>query len=410
MKIKWTFLIFILCITSSFALKPSQVKIPITGKPYAPLANFDKRMVTFLKRWKLPGAAVAVMRQGHLVYARGFGWADIHAHQPVQPNSLFRIASVSKMITAISVLYLVQHRRLRLNDKVFRILNDLKPVSGKRVDPRLYKMTVLNLLQMSSGWHAKRTLGFDPMFGPWPRHFIRLLGTKPPAYCEMTTRVMMGFRLRANPGRSFSYSNLDYCILGLIVNKVTGYPYGPWGYAEYIKEHILSPLGIYNMQIGSTEFRNRAPGEVIYYRFPLSATDAKGFKPAVNLPYSPNELLRTNYADGGWIASAVDLVRLVQALEDNKILSNKMLRVMLQRPSYLSSKTQNYYTMGWKVRLYNGRRYLISTGSFTGTNAMVIYKPNGTIVAIIFNARTPPYTFFKRFRPKLRQLLMSVHV
>src|SRR5262245_34574588 len=100
-------------------------------------------MTTFLKENDVPGAALAVTRNGRLVHARGFGYADRDSKKLVEPNSLFRIASISKPITAAAVLHLVERGKLKLDDKAFAILK-LKPVlePGTQEDPRLAQITV----------------------------------------------------------------------------------------------------------------------------------------------------------------------------------------------------------------------------------------------------------------------------
>lgn len=144
-----------------------------------------------MRRWNLPGAALVVMKNGKITTARGYGWADIQSRIPVQPNSLFRIASASKTFAAVTTLKLIQEGKLNLNDKVFVILNDLKPLTGKSINPQIYQITVQNLLQMSSGWFRPGPGHFDPLFGPWPKNFELALSPELPASCQTTVRYMI---------------------------------------------------------------------------------------------------------------------------------------------------------------------------------------------------------------------------
>ena len=105
----------------------------------------------------MPGGAVAVVKDGRLILARGYGWADVESHEPVAPDSLFRIASLSKSLTAAAILKLVEDHRLGLDDRVFPLL-----AMGPARDPRLARITVRNLLQHTGGWDRDQT--FDPMF------------------------------------------------------------------------------------------------------------------------------------------------------------------------------------------------------------------------------------------------------
>lgn len=81
-----------------------------------------------MRKWGVPGGAVAIARDGRIVYARGFGWADVQRRRPVQPESRFRIASISKPLTAAAILRLEEQERLRIDDPVVRYLGEIKRV------------------------------------------------------------------------------------------------------------------------------------------------------------------------------------------------------------------------------------------------------------------------------------------
>ena len=138
--------------------------VVVTGKHNPALSSFDELMTTFIKTHQVPGASLAVTRAGKLVYARGFGYADLAKKQPVQPGSQFRVASLSKPITAVAILQLVDQGKLKLADRVFTILKP-KPVFENpkdKMDPRLRQVTILHCLQHSGGWD--RSASFDPIF------------------------------------------------------------------------------------------------------------------------------------------------------------------------------------------------------------------------------------------------------
>lgn len=385
---------------------PPEINIPVSGFSNDPgMASFERQFIPFLKKWRVPGASMTVIKNNQVIAMRGYGWADKDTKEMMAPESLFRIASVSKTFTAVTVLKLIQDGKLRLDDSVFHILSDLKPLNQREINPRIYQITVQNLLQMSSGWFS--TGGhFDPMFGPWPKQVSDVLSPELPASCETTARFMMSQPLRHRPGTNYSYSNLDYCILGLVINKVTGQPYGYSGYEHYVRDNILAPLGIRNMQIGSTQLQYRVPGEAKYYRDPRS-TSAEELANSSYLPYSSDEILRKNFANGGWIATSKDLAMFLQALNQGRILNEQSLRLMQQKPVFASKDKTTYYTMGGIISNLDKERYWIQTGSFTGTNAMILTKPNGTTIAVIFNYRPDTYSFLARFRPELRRLLIN---
>jgi hypothetical protein len=140
----------------------AKTTLPITGLAVPQMTSFDAMVIDLMKRWSLVGASLAVAKDGRLVFARGHGFSDLERQVPVQPDSLFRIASVSKPITSAAVLSLVEHGRLDLNARAFELLESLKPPRGAAVDPRLATITVRQLLWHAGGWDRDRS--FDPMF------------------------------------------------------------------------------------------------------------------------------------------------------------------------------------------------------------------------------------------------------
>jgi N-acyl-D-amino-acid deacylase len=215
------------------------------------LASFDRTIAGLMAKWQIPGASIAVVKDGRLVLAHGYGWADRESRQPVRPESLFRIASLSKSLTAAAVLKLAEEGRLRLDDKAFALLGDLKPRPGAAVNPDLRKITLRNLLQHSGGWD--RDQSFDPMFRP--REIAATMGVPPPAGAETIVRYMLDQPLQFAPGTKYAYSNFGYCVLGRIVEKVSGERY-----EDFVRNRILRPAGATAMRLGHTLLGERAPG------------------------------------------------------------------------------------------------------------------------------------------------------
>lgn len=412
--------LLVLCVFSSVDAKTHKskkqaapaappVNIPITGTATDPgMADFDSKFVAFMRKWRVPGASLTVMKNDQVIASRGYGWSDKEASQTIDANTaLFRIASASKTFTATTILKLVQDGKLKLDDHVFTILNDLQPLNGRKLNSQIYQITVEDLLHMSSGWFNGGSGHLDPMFGPWPKYISDILNPELPASCETTTRFMMSMPLRYKPGTSYAYSNLDYCILGLVINKVTGYRYGPDGYEAYVKQNILAPVGITDMRIASTQLKYRAPNEVRYYPVPGMVIPPDEMPNESYLPYSDMEVLKKNFANGGWMASSKDLATFIQALSQGRILNSKYLAIMQAKPPFAGSKRDTYYTMGGIIYNRNGQRYWIQTGSFTGSNSLIVTKPNGTTIAVIFNYRPDTYSFLGRFRPELRNLIIN---
>lgn len=368
--------------------KVTKTKKVVKRKP-APVissANFDQQYVRFLRRWQIPGSAVAIIQNDNLILSRGYGWADIENRRAVTPDSVFRIASVSKAITAVAIMKLVQEGKLNLDSKVYHILNEVQPLatSTTRTSDRIYTITVRNLLEMSSGWVTDR--GIDPMLGDWSSRMLKQLDNKIPPDCQTAARMMMTIPMQYAPGTQYSYSNFNYCMLGLIINKVTGFP-GSSGYEAYMKQQLLTPYGITSMRIGDNTPGKQPSNEVRYYFFePESKSNPNLGRINDGLPYGHTHLLHKNFSDGGWVASAPDLARFLQALGKRKILTPDMIRVMSAKPSFQANR-DSYFAKGWSVKQLKGHRFMLKTGSFTGTQALVMLEDNGTAYVALFNAK-----------------------
>src|SRR5512135_3494483 len=153
-----------------------------------PKESFEKVIGALMTKWNVPGGAVALVRNEKLVMAEGYGLSDKSAGTAAAPESLFRIASLSKPVTAVAVLKLVETGALSLDDKAFTILSDLEPAPGATVDPRIYDITVRDLLRHSGGWD--RDHSFDPMFKS--RDIAAAMGVATPPDAPTIIRYMMG--------------------------------------------------------------------------------------------------------------------------------------------------------------------------------------------------------------------------
>ena len=203
---------------------PGQLEIPISGAAVPGMASYDQTITDFMRKHAIPGGAVAVLRDGKLIYARGFGYADVENKMPVQPDALFRIASVSKPITAAAIMKLVEEGKLELDDRIAPFIAHLTPAPGATVDPRWEQITIRHLLTHTGGWdRTKPNGGFDPIDRPLIA--AAAVNAPAPASPETLIRYMKGMPLDFNPGEKFVYSNLGYIILGRVIERVSGIPY-----------------------------------------------------------------------------------------------------------------------------------------------------------------------------------------
>src|ERR1019366_6272250 len=211
-----------------------------TGTVVPSLAPFDQAMTALLSKYSIPGGSIGVSKNGKLVFARGYGYADAEAQIPTQPDSRFRIASLSKAITAVTVMHLVEQGLLTLDQPAFALLPDLQPPAESKPDPRLASITIRNLLNHTGGWDRDTT--FDPMFiSPT---VCAALGVPAPASTENIIRYMRGQPLQFAPGTQYVYSNFGYAVLGRVIERVTG-----MSYEQYVRQNVLAPMGISQMRI-----------------------------------------------------------------------------------------------------------------------------------------------------------------
>jgi N-acyl-D-amino-acid deacylase len=355
-----------------------------TGTEIPGMSAFDRIIPALMRKYDVPGGAVAVVKDERLVFARGYGWADRENHELVQPDSLFRIASLSKAITAAAVLKLVEQGRLKLNDRAFRLLDDLKPLAGAKADRRIYDITIRELLNHSGGWDRDKS--FDPMFRS--QEISQTLGIPGPAGPDAIIRYMLGQPLQFAPGTRYAYSNFGYCVLGKVIEKVTGQHY-----ETFVREAILHPGGVRCMREGHTLLRDRVPNEVHYYGYPgIGLADSVFPSTSNKVPwFYGGWYIEAMQAHGGWIASVVDLARFITDVDGRprhqNLLTRESIREMTARPAGLWVGSDNWYGMGWQVRVAGNDFNWWHTGSLDGTTTIMVRANNGLDWVALFNSR-----------------------
>ena len=335
----------------------------------------DRSFGYFLRYWNIQGASVAIVKDGKLVFARGYGFADSTRNIAVEPFHKFRIASISKLITATAIMKLQSERKLNLGDKVFGpdgILNS--DYFADPIDRRANDITVAHLLAHQGGWSHRYG---DHMFMP---HVIAdFLGKELPVTTEDIVRFALNKRLHFRPGSGRSYSNLGYAILGLVVEEVSG-----MSYEDYCQKELFEPLGIYDFELARNIYEHRDPLEVRYYE-PSNAIPKEsiyGTGEMVPASNGGNDIEALGGA-GAWITTAPDLLRFVMSVDGLNIHED-----ILPEPSidFMTNRSNGFAPVGWKATTKNG--YWWRTGSFAGTSAMVKRMPDGTLWAVLLNTST----------------------
>jgi uncharacterized protein (TIGR03437 family) len=348
--------------------------IPITGQAVPDLTAYDSVVTSLMQKYQVPGVALAVARDGRLVFARGYGYADTDLQLPVQPDSLFRLGSVTKPHTAAAIFKLIEQGKLSLSDKAFAILSNLQPLPGTVVDPRIATITIQELLEHESGWYGEADgTGYDPMFDV--DHIAQVMGTPAPADCPTVIRYELGRPLDTNPGTYYSYLNFGYCILGEVVHQLSGVPYD-----VYLKANITGPIGNSRTALGGSLKTDQLPGEVTYYDLPGAALVASVFPPfgMVPRPYGGFSML-ANEADGGLVSSTIELLRFLTSINGDGAMQLLQTPPPPDPPHGLGVPV---FGQGW-VWGFNGGIWGTSTGLFLDSSA-----PQGrTDFAFLANSR-----------------------
>jgi len=333
----------------------------------------DKSFERFREQNLLKGLAVAIVKDEKLIFAKGYGYADTEAKISASPEQLFRIASVSKLITSIAIMKLVESGKIKLDDKVFGkygILNDEK--LGKIKDNRLENITVRNLLNHSGGWTQRYG---DIAF--LPRIVSEQTGDPMPLKINSYLKFVTSKRLHFEPGSSSAYSNLGYMILGEVVARVS-----KTSYEKFVKENILKPAHIFDMQLGGSFENEKLLEEVRYYQpedaQPVEAYDGSGrMVPKI---YGSTNMALLGSA-GGWIASPVDLMKLLVVIDGDSRTKDILSAKSIAEMTHVDENGLD--PLGWRSTNENGEWW--RTGTLPGSSALVKREPNGISWVMITN-------------------------
>ncbi|MBA4031464.1 MAG: D-aminoacylase [Planctomyces sp.] len=365
---------------------------PISGEAVPGFEAIDGLMASFIAKHRVPGAALAVCNNGMVVYSRGFGYADIDNKIPVEPEALFRVASLSKPFTSVAILQLIEEGKLSMDDHVVDYLN--KDDTAKITDPRWSQVTVRHCLQHTGGWD--RAKSSDPVTRP--AEIAKVLGISFPVGPGDVVSYAIRQPLDFDPGERYAYSNLGYLVLGRIMESVT-----KKDYEQYVKERVFGPLGLTGPRLGKALIENRFPGEVKYY-LPKPVTGSSVTPPIVGQS-APLQYGAENFeafeAHGGWITSAIDLVKFSSAFDDPgqcPILGSRGIEEMWKRPTGLAGYQEGgeprpfYYGCGWSVRPADRPEKWTArhAGRIAGTGSMVVHGWNGLNWAVVFNTDVNP--------------------
>jgi CubicO group peptidase (beta-lactamase class C family) len=327
--------------------KPASVPLP-TASERAEMTALGRG---FMETYAAPALSFAVGYAGEIVHQDAWGFADLEGQEPVTPQHLFRIASVSKPITSIALLRLIEQNRVRLTDRVFgpgALLGTAygQPPYNDGVD----QITVEHLLtHTGGGWSNDNR---DPMF------------THPGmGHAELISWTLANRSLDRLPGVAYAYSNFGYCVLGRVIEKLTGQTY-----PDHVRAEVLGRCGITDMTVGGNRRDQRQAHEVQYFSQSENA-------------YGMN-VTRMD-AHGGWIARPADLVQLFMHV-DGYTRPPNILRAETVRTMTTASAANSRYAKGWSV---NGLDNWWHNGSMPGSTTIAVRTHSGFCWAAFTNTR-----------------------
>jgi CubicO group peptidase (beta-lactamase class C family) len=294
--------------------------------------------------WAAPGMSVAVVVDGRLSWSRGFGLADVENGVAAAPDTVYRIASISKPLAATAVMQLVERGRISLDDLVTKHVPSL-PDRGLGI-------TLRHLLTHTSGIRHYQDGEMD-----YKEHFETI---------EAALDVFRDDPLLFSPGTKYSYSSYAYNLLGAVVESASGLTF-----EAYMREMVWGPSGM-------TATRLEHQGEIVPKRSRQYVRSGNGVR---NAPFAD---LSVKWAGGGMISTVEDLARFAIALDQGLLLKPETLASMYE-PMTLADGTRTEYGLGWETRAdEKGQRWVAHSGGATGGSTYLLRLPEKRFAVAIF--------------------------
>jgi len=322
-------------------------------------------MLGLLSDYNVPGGALAIGKGGKLVFAKGYGYADVEKKIVFKPQTIFCLASVSKTVTAMAILKLAEEGRLHLDETLYEALAnpdlDLPKTAAVR------RITIRQLLHHSGGW--QRGIFYD-------HKMLQNMSGGQPVDLEKFLCAVMRRATDYEPGTEAHYSNFQYGVLNLVVEHASG-----MSYEKYVQSHVLKPLGITDMRREAIHGQY-LDGEALRYSSRSQKVLAGG---------RPDYPLSGPL--GSWIASVEDMVRLLVAIDGSKkpaLLTAASTTEMLAPPPPPMTPRKNgtYFGIGWDVVVpaSNLKETEYSkNGGVEGVHTLIEHLPGDIDVALFFN-------------------------
>jgi CubicO group peptidase (beta-lactamase class C family) len=322
-------------------------QIAAAGQPADQPADDVARFVRAeMQQQHIPGVALLVSREGRPIRAEGYGLANVELQVPVRPETIFQSGSVGKQFTATAVMMLVEEGKIHLDDPLRHFFPQ---------GPSWWsKVTIRELLSHTAGF-TDYPKDFDLRKDYSEEQLLKIVGAIPPAY---------------PPGTDWSYSNMGYLTLGILIHKVTGEFYG-----DFLQQRIFKPLGMSTTRILSEEdiIPNRAAG----YRWVSgNLKNQEWVSPVVNTT-----------ADGSLYFSILDLAKWDAALYTEKLLRSSSLQQMWTVAALKDGKPNSgHYGFGWFIGDKKGHHVVEHEGGWQGFETQISrYVDDKLTVVVLTN-------------------------
>lgn len=296
----------------------------------------------------VPGASVAVIKEGRFIFKKSYGMADLKNKIPVSEFSNFRIASVSKQFTAMAIMILKQAGNLDYDDPITKYFSE---------SPKIWEqITIRRLLTHTSG-----LVDYEDLVPPDCIHPLK--------DSDVPELLKIRHETYFPPGTQYKYSNTGYAFLAMIVEKLSGKRF-----ASFMKENIFDPIAMENTVVfedGFNEVKNRTFG----YR-----EIENGFE------FADQSLTSSVLGDGGIYTSIMDYLRWDQALYGERLVERETLKEAFT-PNRLLDGTQTNYGFGWRIDEKKGVKVIHHNGSSCGFSTAVRRIPENRFSIVIFTNR-----------------------
>jgi D-alanyl-D-alanine carboxypeptidase len=332
-------LAFILLATSA------QAQIPVTPPKDFDLSAIDAYITSYIREKGLVGLSVAIMQDGEITFAKGYGQRSLEPSLPVEPETSFAVGSITKQFTSACILLLAEDGKLTVRDPVSKYYPNLT---------RANDITLLDLMNHTSGY---------PDY--YPLDFVDRRLEKPISV-DGLLKDYAGGRLDFDPSSRYSYSNTGYILLGAIIEKLTGEKFG-----DYLQRRVLTPVGMKHSHFASPD------------GLPSPARGYNGFAlgpPEPAIPEGPGWI----EAAGGLWASASDLLRWDLALTNGKVLKPESYELMIT-PRKLSTGKISHYGCGLQIDTRNGELVLQHGGGVSGFVSSNVFIPRAKTGMVVLS-------------------------